>query len=293
MALFSQRKGLKPLKKVIQRESIDTELRIGLWNALKLVVWDLYEDRGSGYGGFVSEKTRTVLAVVRIIWMDLFKATLDTMPDFYSHSETAAYDRLREYFFKCKWSECYDFIELVGKSLPDDWGEHFRIFTNQTLETENAAYRFVGDEIVEITDAHEIEAIESALALPSEAPRYHLETSLKLLSDRQQPDYRNSIKESISAVEAICRLAAGSQKSTLGDCLKILAKSRPMHSAFEQALGKLYGFTSDEGGIRHSLTDPGSSPSYADAKFMLVVCSAFVNYLWTRASEENLKISNI
>jgi len=292
MALFSQRQGLKPLQKAIQRESMDTELRNGLWNALKLVVWDHYRGGGSGYGGFVSAEDQKVLAIVRIIWMDLFKATLDTMPDFYSHTQTSAYEMLREYFFKCKWAECYDFIELVGKSLPDEWGEHFRIVTNDTLETENAAYRFVGNEIVEITDAQEIEAIESALALPSEAPRHHLETSLKLLSDRQHPDYRNSIKESISAVEAVCRLAVGSPKSTLGDCLKILAKSRPMHPAFEQALGKLYGFTSDEGGIRHSLTDPGSAPSYADSKFMLVVCSAFANYIWTRASEENLRISN-
>lgn len=35
------------------------------------------------------------------------------------------------------------------------------------------------------------------------------------MADRQNPDYRNSIKESISSVEAIIRIAQGN-KETLG-----------------------------------------------------------------------------
>jgi len=41
---------------------------------------------------------------------------------------------------------------------------------------------------------------------------------------------------------------------------------------------KLYGYTSDEDGIRHAiLNDP--ELGFAEAKFMVVSCSAFVNYL--------------
>jgi len=41
----------------------------------------------------------------------------------------------------------------------------------------------------------------------------------------------------------------------------------------------LYGYTSDSGGIRHALSDEDVTPTFEDAKFMLVSCSAFINYL--------------
>jgi len=44
-----------------------------------------------------------------------------------------------------------------------------------------------------------------------------LSRALELLSDRKQPDYRNSIKESISAVEATCQVFASKSRATLGD----------------------------------------------------------------------------
>ena len=41
---------------------------------------------------------------------------------------------------------------------------------------------------------------------------------------------------------------------------------------------KLYGYTSDEHGIRHSMLDIPDI-GFAEAKFMLVACSAFANFL--------------
>ncbi|MBF0526908.1 MAG: hypothetical protein HQK56_17625 [Deltaproteobacteria bacterium] len=40
MALFSQRKGIRPLHKAIQREAIDDELRNRLWNELTIFIWN-------------------------------------------------------------------------------------------------------------------------------------------------------------------------------------------------------------------------------------------------------------
>lgn len=48
-----------------------------------------------------------------------------------------------------------------------------------------------------------------------------------------------------------------------------------MKSAFE----KLYGYTSDANGIRHAGNIGGNSSTFEEAKFMLVSCSAFINYL--------------
>jgi hypothetical protein len=151
---------------------------------------------------------------------------------------------------------------------------------NLILEKHNAAYRLVGDEIVEITDQNEITAIEEGLAHPETPVRTHLETALQMLSDREAPDYRNSIKESISAVESACRLVSGAKAATLGDALK---KIKHLHPALSGAFNKLYGYTCDTSGIRHSLIDDPNI-AYADAKFMLVACSAFVSYLKVSAN---------
>ena len=44
------------------------------------------------------------------------------------------------------------------------------------------------------------------------------------------------------------------------------------------AFDKLYGYTSDADGIRHALLEE-DKVTFEQAKFMLVVCSAFTNYV--------------
>jgi len=104
---------------------------------------------------------------------------------------------------------------------------------------------------------------------------------LQLLSDRENPDYRNSIKESISAIEAACKHLCGSQKGDLNAALDRLHAQRPLHPALKNAISTLYGWTSDDSGIRHAIKD-ANRVERADAQFMLVTCSAFVNYLFER-----------
>jgi len=154
-----------------------------------------------------------------------------------------------------------------------------------------SGWRFVGDEIAPITSDEEIAEIEKALEpIGSLTPvTTHLRTALEFLSDKKSPDYRNSIKESISAVEAICRLTTGSSKATLGQALKVIKDKITLHPALEQAFSKLYGYTSDADGIRHSLLDEPNI-HFEDAKFMLVSCSAFINYLKLKSSKAGIKL---
>lgn len=290
MGLFSQRKGIRPAAKAIQRESIDEDLRNRLWSGLKIGLWDHWSPRD--YSGFQDEDGKRVEFVVKLIWLHYFKLPIDTMPAFNRDRprSASAYDIIRDRFFEGQWWESYDLIEFLIKATPDEWKERLKGFLNSFMESENAAYRVVGDEIVEITDEQEIETIESALDKGIKSCQSHLARALDLASDRKQPDYRNSIKESISAVEAACQVLAGLPKATLGDCIKVIKSRGTIHPAFEQALLKLYGYTSDEGGIRHALTDESVAPAYSDAKFMLVASSAFVNFLWTKASELGIAI---
>lgn len=282
MSLFSQRKGIKPLQKLFQKEAIDDELKNRLWSALKIVVWDRHiKDTYNG------SNSRQVDLLLDKLWLHFFKFAIDTRPSFYYQgSQKNAYTIIREFFFKAEWYEVYDFIEFVIKNIPEEWAEDLRNFCNNLLEDENATYRILENEIVEITDENEVQAIEDALNINNQqSVTVHLKRALELLADRKNPDYRNSIKESISAVEACCKYITGNSKATLGDALKIFNSSNIIHPSLEKGFSAIYGYTSDSGGIRHALIDESQTPSYSDAKFMLVACSGFVNFLITKASE--------
>jgi len=57
-----------------------------------------------------------------------------------------------------------------------------------------------------------------------------------------------------------------------------------LNQALKGGFDSIYGWTSDEGGIRHSLKfGEGSNVGFEDAKFMLVAASAFINYLKEKA----------
>ena len=71
---------------------------------------------------------------------------------------------------------------------------------NFEFERLNFAYRIIGQEIVEITSKSEIATIEDAMANTSRNIKIHLNRALELYAQRPTADYRNSIKESISAV---------------------------------------------------------------------------------------------
>jgi hypothetical protein len=127
----------------------------------------------------------------------------------------------------------------------------------------------------------EVESVETALQSPIDGIRVHFAKALQLYSNRDSPDFPNSVKESISAVEAACKELTGLRDATLGKALNALHAKQPLHQDLKDALSKLYHWTSDHGGIRHSIKD-AQKVERADAQFMLVTCSAFVNYLLTR-----------
>jgi hypothetical protein len=185
------------------------------------------------------------------------------------------------------YNEVLDIIQYISNWLTNnitnrDWDYNNLEFSNLNFlfEKEFVGYRFVDKKIVPITDKIETTAIEEACDVKFMGCKSHISKALGFLSDRETPDYKNSIKESISAVESICQIIVGDGKATLGQALKALKeKGFNIHPSLESALTKLYGYTSDKGGIRHSEGMFESDVSFEEAKYMLVTCSAFLNYL--------------
>jgi hypothetical protein len=290
MNSFSQRQGFKPVKSTIQIEGMDDELRNSLWNALIILYWNKLERVSYiDYDGHYSNTCINHMCIlIKRVWFSYFKKPLDILPE----DKQNLYQFIRKYFFSCKWNEVYDFVEFIARNHPNEnLNTKFREFCNDILEEELSAYRFIDSSISPITSELEIGEIEKALAVQNklEPVADHLRRALELLSKKESPDYRNSIKESISAVEAICQLIASDNRATLGKALKEIEKTIGVHPSLKSALDKLYGYTSDADGIRHVLLEE-SSLGFEDAKFMLVVCSAFTNFLISKSLKAGISL---
>ena len=248
---------------------------------------------------------------MRKVWGEFFKQPIDPIP---WHSAQEVQKQFKDWFFSSEWYEVYDFLEFIiqvdeflyeksGKLFLQcgDFGtrtvrwpfeiELFKHDCNLVLEKELSGYRFVGNEVGPITSKVEVAEIEQALETTGKynltGVNRHFESALEKLSDRKNPDYRNSIKESISAVESISIIIAKDPKVTLGQALKKIKDKIGLHAALERGFSAIYGYTSDEGGIRHAMIDE-TTCDFEDAKYMLVTCSAFVNYLIMKANKAGL-----
>jgi hypothetical protein len=272
---FSERLGYKPVKEQLQVESIDAELKNLLWS----VFLDSFFDDLSNYG----YPEYQLYKYHRALWFNYFKLPIDT--SYIYNDRDVSQDNLRKYlrkyFFESKnWYDPFDLIEFSAKYADHKYVE----IVNLVLDKEKSAYRFVNGQITQITSATEISEIEEAITSKDiyKPISIHLNTALSLLADKQNPDYRNSIKESISAVESMCKIFTGNDKATLGETLTLLEKGGKLHSAMKKAFSSLYGYTSDDAGIRHALKEGDRKVDFHESKFMIVTCSSFINFLKSR-----------
>lgn len=180
------------------------------------------------------------------------------------------------------YNEVLDILEYIANWIDENMIYQFDIYSafNDFFEKEFIGYRFVENKIVAITNKNEINSIESACNSKYEGVNSHMQKAVGFLSNKENKDYKNSIKESISAVESICQIVAEDEKATLGQALKVIKeKGIILHPALEKGFSSLYGYTSDQGGIRHCEGMFESTVTFEEAKFMLISCSAFINFL--------------
>ena len=236
--MFSYRKGIKKIPDTIQLNSISSELHNRLWNCVfhsyLSSPYFYYTGGLSGQQYLNNPKNRLFF---ERLWHSFFKWSLDTLSTDGENSRA----KIREYFFNCQWFEVFDFIEFCVSNYDDQQlNTRFINMVNECFEQEFSGYRLIDGIISEITDKKEIDEVISATQTDREI-EIHLVTALKHLSDRKNPDYRNSIKESISAVESICKKIANNPNATLGDALNEIENKGILtfHGAEKEAFKKL------------------------------------------------------
>lgn len=266
---FSDRYGIKSENTDIQIDDFDTRTRTKMANYMNSIIYCCYEDQ------LLSEE---VQIFIRNIRMNVYLLDVD-YSHHYSLSDTIHI--LTETIHNNSYDSVLSVIEYVCRTIAEyRKSEKPYILYNDLFEKEYVGYRFVDGLITPITDMNVVGSIEKAIVSTDQQVNEHFKKALALISNREKPDYENSIKESISAVEAECNLING-RAGTLKEILNELEKNKKVniHPALREAFIKLYGYTGDGKGIRHAGQIGGENASFAEAEFMLISCSAFVNYL--------------
>ncbi len=277
MASFSERTGITPTRVEIQRDDMDAALRNSLWN----VVYTMLE---TPLNGGLADAHRECRELFETLWSAFFKLPVHEISTFRSERLIAT---LREPFLIVwPWWKVYDFLEFLpttfrgARHYTSDRGAQLRGYLNGALEREMSAYRFVDERLVPITDAVEIETIDQAVNATTPEPwTGYLRAALALLTERSEPDFAGSIRESTRAVEAVCRHITQDPHATMGDVFEHL-NVRP---SMRDAVAAFCGSTND------TLSPAGTNgnhrtPDFAEAKLTLVTCAAFVNYALQKSS---------
>ena len=222
------------------------------------------------------------------VWTDVMGRRSDSFPRAHGlflrsvdagHGSLPGKKPLLEWYLKASWDEVYDVLEFLLGETGDE--RHVKD-ANTMLSREGSAYRFVAGAIAPITSKEELSEVEAATRLPDpfDGASQHIGQAVALLGNRENPDPRNAMKESISAVEAAVVVAAGTPKASFEKDLQKLG----LHSQHAKAWSNMYNWMSDEDGVRHAMKGP-PQVGIAVARYVVVACSAFVNYLVSRKSE--------
>lgn len=277
---FADRQGIKKQNTEIQLTSLDSRTRIQMFN----LVSDLYKKIYIGKYYYDND----VQKFFSFVLSDVFCQAVDTRKRI---DDDSFFTEIKEVILRATYDDVLTLIEAIVVYW-DQWQYHSYSWEesscngikrfNDLFEKEYVGYRFLNNEISPISDGVEMATINEALDNQYEVVVDHISKAHSFLADREHPDYENSIKESISAVEAICEIITDmrGKEATLGNMLKKLEeKGVVIHGALKSAFNILYGYTSDANGIRHAGDIGGEASTFEEAKFMLVSCCAFINYL--------------
>jgi hypothetical protein len=195
------------------------------------------------------------------------------------------------------WTKFYQFAEFIPalfaiaahpSASSYDQRERFkqaRKSLNDVLEQEGSSFRMADHELVEITSEEELSELrQAASGVPYQfqPAADHIAQALAHLARRPQPNYHDTIKQAFSAVEAALWIAIGDKPKIPEAVREFEKKYGALHPALAQQIHKLHGYASDEEGIRHAATGP-AEVGEAEARLMLVSCSAMLNFLIRKA----------
>jgi hypothetical protein len=274
---FEQAEGIEPLPSQLKLKEVSPRLRALLWEAIY---------RSLERGSYPIQGVRQFLDSWENIFYALHVDREHKMVDDFRNDFRQLVAQTKAIIMNGDYVRIFGWIQYVLRCGPPG---NFPEEIQAALERTHAAYRVVdGDTIIPVGSEVESEALVRAFAdlaaTEFHGARKHLRNAATEFTAGKCAD---SIRESIHAVESVIRLLEPE-----GDFAKALAKLEAkvgLHGAMKAGFGKLYGFTSDEKGIRHPLLQVSAATvDETDALFMIGACAAFVSYLINKSRAAGL-----
>lgn len=256
---FSERYGHAPYPPPLQLDGLDERTRTTLYNYI--------------YRSFLNAASPPIER--EGIWMGFLGR--------YGHDyhQRSLADAVLHWVETQPYFQVFDLIEYLMRRTRDashDYPSHADV-VNRILALNRVGYRLNEVEalIIPITDTVEMDSVEAAATTAADEVRQHMSRAIRLFADRDNPQFAKSISESMLAAEAAANRLAGVSRKPLGDAVDALRNQGRLHGALAEGWKKLYGYTSQDGGIRHAMSADMIDPTQEFAQYFLVTCSAFVN----------------
>lgn len=265
--------GYEKVPRPLQPEELPEEARTRIWNAF-------YESVTSAS---IFTTRRYWKNIVRAVYYDYFSLFSDEWNP-YRLEKHLSYD-LRPRIERLPFNKVFDFIQFVIRH--PECPSHFIDDMKDVFTISRLAYvidKGPPPTILPAVTREEGETLTKSLQTLREAGLNGGEKHLRKASEFiTQSDWAESIKESIHAVESVARNIAPGAKSLKSALNELEKKHGKLHDAQKESFIKLYGYTSDEQGIRHALIDQTEANVDMDeAVFMLGACASFTSYLWRK-----------
>ncbi len=280
---FSQRYGYEQLPQPMKLEEISPDLRREIWD---LIYWIFEKNKWSTDWGTAFKREFSEL--IRVASGRFEKRPISEIDIKYNDIK----NKFKHIIMRGEFNRLLDFLEILvdvplSSELPEEIKDLFKKHSAAYwLDLSCKPYGFVPCSSEEQKNAtqHALETIQQA---GMDGARSHLNQAVRALNERRYPD---SVRESIHAVESVARkIDPQSRKSrnSLGRALKPLKNAGVLkHPALIKAFEMLYGYTSNEEGIRHSLVFKETADvGEEEAIFMFGACASFAAYLTQKSRQ--------
>jgi hypothetical protein len=274
---FADAEGKIRFPGVLKWGELDQRLRATLWNAVlpffeEQIGWDnIY--RRSFYRSPLGE----------ILQREFVERRHSFESDFINHyrSRESCLEDWASIFKQQDYVELFDFVTFFLRDPKTP--KRLAAAVERALENPWSPYRLLLKPPAVVPAISEQEGrilksdLDGVFESKFEGSKAHVQSALDALNES---DNLSVIRESINAVESATRDFTGDSKAILSSALKKLASKENTHQALLSAFEKLYAYTSDEKGIRHSLVfGKNENVSFDEAIFFVSACSAFISYL--------------
>jgi hypothetical protein len=201
------------------------------------------------------------------------------------------------------WAKAYDFCERLYGHLPQEIGYEDN-YGGYTVETsrgdiqmyiatelqrlfieEDLAYEFAEGAVRRRGRKHTVELVAKSQVVLSDSrllsARKHFDKALQFFRHPTRPDYENSVKEAVCAVEAAGKaLFPMAKASTLGDLVKWLGSTTEtsVPKAICQTFTGAYAFRSGGDGVGHGGANGGKA-TLDVTEYLLAICASQIIYL--------------